>query len=271
MITRSWFLVGLALLCLCVGGCVQLERFNPDFPATHEEILIDRQRMRDNPVGLERPVLVLSGYRSPSLVAGRLKRSILRHTGADTGEIATLAYVWSGSVEEPARRAVARVEDMFPSDDPRWTSEVDVVAVSMGGLVARLAASDPELRGEQGGKQLRIGTLYTLASPHRGAKLAEDIHLDSATRAMIPGSEFLEVLDETFQSREYEVVPYAVLNDSWVGATNAAPVGQEPIWTPGRSFLSHHMVSFDIRIQTDLLRRLRGEEPIGLPGAPPCD
>ncbi|RNC80434.1 MAG: hypothetical protein ED559_01075 [Phycisphaera sp.] len=268
---RACCLVGLALSCLTVGGCVQLERLNPDFPATHEEILSDRQRMRDNPVGLERPVLVLSGYRSPSLVASRLKRTIRRHTGADSGEIATLAYVWSGSVEEPARRAVARVEDRFPSDDSKWTSEVDVVAVSMGGLVARLAASDPELRGEPGGKRLRIGTLYTLATPHRGAKLAEDIHLDSATRAMIPGSDFLRVMDESFASRGYEVVPYAVLNDSWVGATKAAPVGQDPIWTAGRVFLSHHMVSLDSRIQTDLLRRLRGEKPIGQPGTPPSD
>lgn len=253
------------------AGCFTVQRHNPSFPASWREIAAEHTRMRAEPVGVERPVLVLSGYRSPSLVAKRLAYEIRRLTGAKSEMVVTLAYLDAGTIEEPARRAVSLVEKRFPSDDPEWTAEVDVVAVSMGGLVARLAAADPALRGEPGGKRLRIGTLYTLASPHRGAVLAETIRLDDATRAMRPGSEWLANLDVAFGDRAYEVVPYAVLRDGWVGAKHASPPGQEPIWAPGRWVMSHHMVSFNRRIQADLARRLRGETPLGLPSEPPRD
>lgn len=254
-----------------LAGCFTIHVDNPSFPATSREIDAEHKRMRAEPVGLERPVIVLSGYRSPSPVVNRLAERIRRLTGAERERIATLAYIWSGTVEGPARKAVARVEEQWPSDDPEWTTEVDVVAISMGGLVARLAAADPELRGEPGGKRLRIRTLYTLASPHRGARLADWIRLDSAGCSMKPGSAFLASLDEAFGDRAYEVVPYAVLRDGWVGARHASPVGQEPIWVSGRFVMSHHMVSFNRRIQADLARRLRGEEPLGLPNEPPSE
>lgn len=268
---RTCSLVGMSLVCLTGGGCVQIERFNPDFPATHEEILADRQRMRDNPVDLERPVIVLSGYRSPSGASAGLARQIRRLTGAQREQVVPIAYAFAGTIERPAAKVVELVEQRFPSDDPQWTTEVDVVAISMGGLVARLAAAESELRGEPGGKSLRIGTLYTLASPHRGAVLADWLTLDRASRDMVAGSGFLQSLDAALGEAEYEVVPYAVLRDGWVGATRAAPVGQDPIWVPGRLFLSHHMVSMNRRIQTDLARRLRGEEPVGGPSQPPWD
>ncbi len=254
-----------------LAGCWTIPVQNPSFPATEREIEADLARMEREPVRLERPVIVLSGYRSPHPVASRLAERLRELTGAERSRVQSLAYIGSGTVEEPARKAVARVEELWPSDDPDWTTEVDVVAISMGGLVARLAAADPEMRGEPGGKRLRIGTLYTLASPHRGARLAKTIRLDSACRSMRPGSAFLAQLDDVFADREYEVVPYAVLRDTWVGARHAAPVGQEPIWVPGRVMLSHHLVSFNRRIHADLSRRLRGEEPLGQPGEPPSE
>lgn len=261
----------LGVLLVVQPGCFTVARQNSAFPATWQEIADDHTRMRTEAVGLTRPVLVLSGYRSPSLVARKLAYEIRRLTGAEPEQIAWLSYIDAGTIEGPARRAVALVEKRFPSDDPEWTTEVDVVAVSMGGLVARLASADPELRDEPGGKRLRIRTLYTLGSPHRGAVLAERIRLDDASRDMKPGSSFLERLDGAFEERGYEVVPYAVLRDGWVGATRSAPVGQDPIWVPGRWVLSHHMISLNRRIQADLARRLRGEEPLGSPSMPPRD
>lgn len=252
-------------------GCLSRNQFNPDFPMADDAIREERRRMREEPARLERPVIVLSGYRSPGLVVARLANRLRELTGAEHDQIVTLSYMTCGTIEEPARRAVRLVESRFPSDDPEWTTEVDVVAISMGGLVARLASADPALRDEAGGKRLKIKTLYTLASPHGGAKLANRIHFDRATRCMIPGSMFLSVLDASLESCEYEVVPYAVLNDTWVGARNASPPGQDAIWTPGRYVLSHHLVSLDARIQTDIARRLRGEEPLAKPGPVPSD
>lgn len=254
-----------------MAGCFTVPATNPAFPASWREVSAEHARMWASPTGLGRPVLVLSGYRAPWPVARRLAYEIRRLTGAERSLLVPLAYPWDATIEGPARKAVALVEDRFPSDDPDWTTEVDVVAVSMGGLVARLAAADPALRGEAGGKRLRIRTLYTLASPHRGAKLAETIRLDAASRDMRPGSDFLKRLDEAIKERSYEVVPYAVLRDGWVGAKNAAPRGMDPVWVPGRLILSHHLVSFNDRILADLARRLRGEEPLGRPSPPPRD
>ncbi len=200
-----------------LAGCFTIPAQNPSYPATTREIDADLSRMVREPVRLERPVLVLSGYRSPHPVASRLAERLRELTGAERQEMQSLAYIWSGTVEEPARKAVARVEELWPSDDPDWTTEVDVVAISMG------------------------------------------------------GSAFLAQLDDVFADRDYEVVPYAVLRDTWVGARHAAPVGQEPIWVPGRVMLSHHLVSFNRRIHADLARRLRGEEALGKPGEPPSE
>lgn len=271
-VARKVLSAGVAIVVtIGLAGCFTIHVDNPNFPATAREISADLARMERDPVRLRRPVIVLSGYRSPHPVASRLAERICDLTGAERDEVQSLAYIWSGTVEGPARQAVARVEKLWPSDDQDWTSEVDVVAISMGGLVARLAAAYPELRGEPGGKRLKIGTLYTLASPHRGARLADWIRLDSACCSMKPGSEFLVALDEAFASREYEVVPYAVLRDKWVGAKHASPVGQEPIWVPGRLVMSHHLVSFNKRIRADLARRLRREVPLAQPSTPPSE
>jgi len=259
------------VVSVALTGCFTIHVDNPAFPATGAEIEAELERMRAEPVGIARPVVVLGGYRSPMPIAKGLAGRICELTGASRDEVVDLSYIFSDTVEGPARRAVALVDERFPSDDPEWTTEVDVVAISMGGLVARLAAAEPGLRGEPGGKRLRIRTLYSLASPHRGARLADWIRLDSACRSMKPGSAFLAQLDEAFAGRDYEVVPYAVLRDTWVGARHASPVGMEPIWVPGRVMLSHHLVSFNKRIQADLARRLRGEELLGQPSAPPSE
>ncbi len=265
-------LVGACAACaapLVLAGCVTIHTDNPAFPASEREISAELSRMRANPAGLERPVIVLAGYRSPMPIASGLAETICTLTGADRERVADLSYIWSGTIEGPAQKAVALVEERFPSDDPEWTTEVDVVAISMGGLVARLAAADPSMRAEPGGKRLRIRTLYSLASPHRGATLAEWIRLDRAARDMRPGSDFLARLDDAFAERSYEVVAYAVLRDGWVGAKHASPIGMDPIWVSGRLVLSHHLVSFNRRIQADLARRLRGEEPLGQASSPP--
>jgi len=241
-------------------------------------------------VGLQRPVIVLSGYRSPPGSSAALAHQIRKLTGAEDGRVKYLSYMMSDTVEGPARKAVEFVEAKFPSDDPVWTTEVDVVAISMGGLVARTAAAGPEMYAKEGeasdggpppgvgGKRLRSHTLYTLASPHKGAILADTLAVDKASREMVAGSDFMQRLDAAWLSAQrggvdseshYEIVPYAVLRDWWVGATRSAPIGQEPVWVPGRLIFSHHMIGLDRRIQTDLARRLRGEEPFGQPSGPP--
>jgi len=67
---------------------------------------------------------------------------------------------------------------------------LDVVAVSMGGLIARKAIIDGH-----DGTHINARRLFTLATPHKGAKLANLIALDSTSRDMRPGCDFLCDLD----------------------------------------------------------------------------
>ena len=67
-------------------------------------------------------------------------------------------------MDEARTTVIEAVNKAFPSDDPQWTVPVDVVAISMGGLVARYAGVPA--RGEGDVRKLRVVRLFTLASPH---------------------------------------------------------------------------------------------------------
>ncbi len=137
-------------------------------------------------------------------------------------------------------------------------TEVDVVAISMGGLVARYAATP----GDQDTAPLAIRRLFTLASPHRGARLARYLHPDPRTRDMRAGSGFLARLDEARDECDYELVPYGRLGDWIVGVENAAPPCTSPWWVSNLPFQDAHSdIARDPRLLADIARRLRGERP----------
>lgn len=259
-----------------LASCIHLDHPNPAYPATNAEVKAALEKMEQTPVGLDRPVVVLSGWRSPAMTGSHLAERIREVTGGDEGQVISIGYMWGDDIPTIADKVAQRVADEFGSSvDPltgqHWTREVDVVAISMGGLVARTAWAEPVEVGRESPVRLSIGTLYTLGSPHRGAKLADWIRLDDASRQMQPGSSFLATLDDATlgDGQGLTIVPYATLRDTWVGAKNSSPHGQDPIWVPGRLVLSHHLISLDERILADLGRRLRGETPLAEPSAPP--
>jgi pimeloyl-ACP methyl ester carboxylesterase len=242
---------------------------NPDFGPPPGGVASEWQRMRASPTGLERPLVVMSGWRAPRWPVAHLARRLRGLAGAGAQMVLPVSFTWCWSFAVAAAKAVAAVEERWPSADAEETVEVDVIGVSMGGIVARCAAVPGSQASGPCHKRLRIARLFTLASPHRGARLAERIAVDGTARDMRPGCDFLCGLDEA--KREYELVCYARLNDWWVGATRAAPAGQEPIWRDAHWLLSHQTITLDPLISTELARRLRGEEPIGVASRPPCD
>jgi len=258
-------------LAVGVASCTSRDVYNPDYPATRQEIVDDLERMEADPVELDRPVVLLSGYRSMHTFVGRLHSRLAPVTTGDKDDFLAISYPMGDDIERIASTVVKKVDERWPSEDPLETVEVDVVAISMGGLVARTASAPHGFIANEREKRLKIRNLYTLASPHRGAKLAELIRPDKAARDMKPGSGYLARLDELLPEIDYTITPYAVLNDSWVGATNASPTGQQPIWTPGTHMFSHFSLAADKRILADLARRLRKEEPLGRPSEPPTD
>lgn len=246
-----------------------MEHTNPAITMERDELDAEWERLTANPVGLERPVVVFGGWHALPSMADRALSRLCDATSQDEDDFLNVSFPLTISIGAAADHAVRRVDRRWPSDSDTETVEVDVVAVSMGGLVAREAALREPIRGGPR-KRLKIRRLYTLATPHRGAGLARYIYIDPASRDMRPGSKYLQELD----TREigYEIVPYAHLNDTWVGATRAAPPGRHALWTRGTLLISHFTVTINRLVLADIARRLRGEEPIMVEGAaPPCD
>jgi len=241
---------------------------NPDFPCTLAQAEDDIGRMRASPVGLVRPLLVLDGWHSPGVPAFGLGYRLMRATGAKRADVMAASYPWAFSLEAAAgfiRRAVQR---------RGWAGrEIDVVGVSMGGILARGLAADTLGAGSGWFRPVR---LITFVSPHRGAKLAEFCTIDPASRQLRCGSASLAAIDGCHERRGYDLTCYALLRDWMVGATRTAPAGMHPYWVdPVRlvpRMIAHFASVYDARIIADVARRLRGEAPLALVASmPPID
>lgn len=240
---------------LAVQSLSARREINPSFhrePADLSRIL---RGMRADPKPFARPLVVVGGWRSPPLLTDACRWRLVRLVG--TGPSLSISRPLASSIEAFADQFIARIRAGLGD------GEIDVVAISMGGLVSRFASLE---RG------LPIVRLFTLGTPHRGARLARWIRLDRAGRSMQPGSRWLQDLDA--RGMPCELVPYAHLNDTWVGARNSAPAGTNPYWTAGNHLMSHFTVASDPLILADIARRLRGETPLASqsePSPPPLD
>jgi hypothetical protein len=262
----------LALCQLFLMGCSNPA--NPNFNITPETYRAEVARLEANPRPLERPLVILDAWHHPPASANGLRNRLARLTGADDDNTLAISFTVLFSIEAAARRAVNRIEQKWPSDNPHETIEVDVVGYSMGGIVARYAADlwdelPPETRPA---KRLNIRNLYTLATPHKGARLARYIFPDLAAWDMRPGSTMLARLDTARGGagpQRYTLTCYTQLHDITVGAKNTAPPGEVPIWLPATGLFSHQTVRTNPHILLDIALRLRGEEPIATPGDTP--
>ncbi len=244
---------------------------NPDFPLSLATLPPLEARLRSNPVTLQRPVIILGGWRAPR-ISPRTVESVLRpFTSNRREDFLSIAYPFAGSVESAAARALQHIRARFPD---QVDFDFDIVGVSMGGLVARLL-----LHGlvRDTHAPIRAARLFTLATPHAGAVLADYIRPDRAASAMRRGSPLLSRLASLPHDGLYEFYPYAQLRDWWVGATRTAPSGGggelHPMWldaeTTFAKLLSHFAINRDKRIIADIALRLRGEEPIAKRGSEP--
>jgi pimeloyl-ACP methyl ester carboxylesterase len=265
---RISLLLSLTLLagCASVNGPMSIE--NPDFAVNRNLALLECSRMQADRIDPpSRPIVILGGYRQPSFGLTLFAQRLTLLTGAREDQILKMAYPFSTDIDAIACRVVKEIDRRWPSGDSSSTVEVDVIGVSMGGIVARRAAL-----GNAEGKKLKIARLFTLATPHRGARRAEFIAPDGAARALRAGSPLLARLDEAHSSAEYELICYAQLNDRVVGATRTAPPGMQPYWVPGTTIFSHMAILHNRVLLVDIARRLRGEPPLAKQASiPPCD
>jgi hypothetical protein len=243
-----------------LGGCAL--PIQPGFPIDESQAQAARRAMERDHKPLVRPLVVLGGYRAPYHVQVRVMTGrLVAMTSGERADALGVAFFFDGSLEESADWAVHKIQQRWPSDDPEWTVEVDVVGISMGGLVARHAWGSGVRTDGSHRRRLRLARLYTIGTPHRGACLAETLAPDKPARQMRAGSVFLNQLDEADAGRDYELCCYARTNDEIVGARRSAPEGEAPYWVHGPWHFSHLTVARDWRIAVDIARRLRGEEP----------
>lgn len=240
-----------------LNACNANRPLNPSFPLTTKQARVAWKEMKAEPKPFSRPVLVLSGIYDPGFVAHHIADE-LRDAAADRAHVIPLSFFNFDTFERSAQRVVNRVEEAHRSESPDQTVEVDVVAFSMGGLVARQAASFDAAQAQRR-KRLNIARLFTIASPHQGACLAWIPTFDSRVIDMRPDSQFLAQLN--LEQPGYELHAYTRLGDWIVGTANASPPTRHAWWVaPGVSF-SHVFAGFDDRILADIARRLRGEAP----------
>ncbi len=241
-----------------VGGMARI--INPLFDASGARIAAEMARMRRAPVPLQRPLVILGGWRAVHATAHRLTERLALLTQGDAAPRLAVSFLRTGCVVEAARVAVEAVRRRWPSDDPASTIEVDVVGVSMGGIVARVAAAGLHDPGR--GKRLRIARLWTLATPHRGARMARVAALDRVGGQLRARSSLLRAVDDALPAARYDICAYARLRDGMVGARNAALPGRGCRWIDGPPLLSHLTITREDAFAADIALALRGEPPL---------
>jgi triacylglycerol esterase/lipase EstA (alpha/beta hydrolase family) len=93
----------------------------------------------------------------------------------------------AGSLEDAAEALSAYMQAVLEVNALPPDARIDLVAHSLGGVIARLALDEPATRS-------RVGTLVTLGSPHAGSHLARFGNTERAL-ALRPGSATLARLD----------------------------------------------------------------------------
>ena len=261
MNSRGAVAAGVIVVALFTGpGCAPARlRVNPSFDVSTRGAKAAMGTMAQQPKWLARPLVILGGFGDPGWISFKVRSKMSKlFDRADRDPILVVNFPATSNFEQCRRRVVRAVDEAFPSDEPGQTVEVDVIGISMGGLVARVAAE----MSPPGERRLRVARLFTLSSPLRGARLAErhPIVLTTMHRDMRAGSALLREL--AGRKPGYAIVSYTRLDDNVVGEAYAAPDGQAVWWLDGAPLEHAHWAALDDpRILADIARRLRGEAP----------
>ncbi|OAA18806.1 Alpha/beta hydrolase family protein [Frankia sp. EI5c] len=188
---------GLVLEAACIAThaalypAAALGRRRDDGPADHYRLAdltpLQRGLMTGDPTTAGTPVLLVHGLADNRSVFARLERS-LRRRGFTTVTAVDLP-LFATSVEAAARQLAEAVEQVVGR---HGHSDVNIIAHSLGGLVARYYVQ--RLGGDE-----HVRTLITLATPHHGTRLVRCLPKAVSFRVLAqlrPGSPLLRELTE---------------------------------------------------------------------------
>jgi pimeloyl-ACP methyl ester carboxylesterase len=194
------FITLTSIASLLATGCASDIR-NPSFPVTEKQARAALEKMERHPRPLERPLVIIGGYHELGWVlelSGRRFRKLVPESDQD--QVVLVNTPFTPTFDECRDEVIEQVDAALGSTGRDETIEVDVVGMSMGGLLARYAALPIP-----GRKRLKIARLFTIASPHDGAKLADfrlklgPVLYDQRIRDMASGSLFLARLNTPVQ------------------------------------------------------------------------
>lgn len=262
----------LALATAAITGCAA-RPVNPSFSVAAADAKQVIRDIQSAPAALDRPVIACAGWADPGFASGYVSGQLRKAFAGAHDQTLVVNFVGRYHFDTCRDKLIAAVDAAFPTDDPTWTTEVDVVAFSMGGLVARYAAAQPIADGRPTattGRRLKIRRLFTISTPHRGATLAPVPSVEPRIRSMRSGSPLLAHLDAAWPTRRYDFTAYTRLNDPIVGTQNTAPPETMAYWVAAPPFARSHQEAYrDPRIVADILRRLRNETPLTGPQPAP--
>ncbi|MCL4557109.1 MAG: alpha/beta fold hydrolase [Deltaproteobacteria bacterium] len=153
----------------------------------------------------------------------------------------------------PPLRSIAElsecVADKVDEVDARTgEKEVYLIGHSMGGLVARYYGTSQRGRG-------RVKGLITIASPHRGTRIAA-LGIGKNAKEMVPGSAFLSGLDAKPLPRIYSI--WSTLDNLVVPPEHAYSEGIPNLSVP---FQGHIAMLFSNTVYGHTVRLLKGDGP----------
>lgn len=237
---------------LLFTSCVNSGRINSSFPITNHRANEFLNQIELSHHTLVRPLVIVGGFHDFGLPASSLAKRF-RNIFSDC-RVLSVSFEGCHTFPECKMRLLSAVNTRFPSSKENTTIPVDVIAVSMGGLVSRYSAISTTKQ------RLDICRLFTISSPHRGSHLALLPAFEPLQRDMRPNSQFLR--DLAHSRPNYEIYSYVRLRDEFVRVADAAPYGYYPWWAPYTGLLSPHNTSYqDSRFIADITARLLGLAP----------
>lgn len=234
------------------GGCVGLDERRAvmdDAAREQSEARAGLWRLAENRKALPRPLILLSGWNDDPVLWGEFRHWLGRCATDLDGRVFAPDLRGPGGVKGAADRLAAQFAGL---------GEVDVVAHSVGGLVAREAA-----RGGRGAKRLRVVRLYTLGTPHAGTKWSKYhriLPLHEQVADCLPGSDFLASLAADPTSSEMPICSSWAEGDIVITRESATAAGEEHhVYARAEKSRVHHRSIRDPRWVRDVIGALLGE------------
>lgn len=219
-----------------------------------------RDQMLTTPKPLDRPVVVIAGFADPGLYAALVARELCRLTSRTKPDFILPTINPFADITQSGARVAAQVRSRLATRGLDPDSPVDMVGMSMGGLVARTSGSG--LIDEP----LKIRNLFTLGTPHRGAQIADTISPSTASDQMRPGSDFLQRLDSHPVPEHTHC--FTMQGDKVIGPDSGVARGATEYRLPGRPGEDHLHIMADPLALMHIARLLRHEPGVLAPHDP---